>query len=228
MEFIKNFFNQIDLPTILILIVVLTISIVGHEIAHARVAAKYGDDTAKLLGRLSINPIKHIDFIGTLIVPALMYLAGGVLFGWAKPVPVRMQKVFDNGGHKACIAVALAGISYNILLTISATIAFKLVLPLLSNIISSDTLRYFAMAVDMTIRINLILALFNLYPLPQLDGSKVLTYLLDWVGAHDLANKFAGLDRFGFIILAIIILSPLSSIIFSPIYTLVNLFYSII
>ena len=113
--------NSTDFLPILASIIALLIAIIGHEIMHGWVAYKYGDHTAKSAGRLSINPLVHIDPMGSIFVPLMTYylpvlLFGttGFLFGWAKPVPVNMQTVIRNGGYTAAMQVSLAGIAYNL------------------------------------------------------------------------------------------------------------------
>ncbi|BCX79104.1 site-2 protease family protein [Campylobacter sp. 19-13652] len=224
MEFINAITHKLtslDIAEILVLIACLIVSIVGHEIAHGWVAYKFGDSTAKNLNRLSPNPLRHIDIFGTIIVPAAMYLAGGVVLGWAKPVPVRMQTVFNNGKYVGAIAVALAGIAYNLALAAAAFIAIKALIysGSLSDSQSSQTL---INSLFMLLKLNILLALFNLYPLPQLDGYKALAYVLDWAGASALTAKMMELERYGFIILIIIVMSPFSSSIFSPIYATIR------
>ena len=122
--------ESIDLLKILAAVLALAIAIIGHEIGHGLVAYVYGDTTAKNAGRLSINPLIHVDLVGTIIVPATMYflpmlLGGesGFLFGWAKPVPVNMATVIRNGGYNAAMQVDLAGIVYNFTLAVFASIA---------------------------------------------------------------------------------------------------------
>ena len=112
--------ESIDWIELVAAIAALLVAIIGHEIMHGWVAHKYGDNTAKDAGRLSINPISHIDPIGSILVPASMYfipmllgMGGGFLFGWAKPVPVNTQTVINNGGYNAAMQVSLAGIVYN-------------------------------------------------------------------------------------------------------------------
>ena len=105
-------FTNFDPIKVATIVISLIIAIVGH----GYVAYKFGDNTAKSLGRLSINPIKHIDLVGTIIVPLVLYLSTGMIFGWAKPVPVNTYTVVRNGGYKAAIYVSLAGICYNIIL----------------------------------------------------------------------------------------------------------------
>ena len=199
--------DNIDFAQVAILVAVLVISVVGHEIAHGYAAFKFGDLTAKNLGRLSINPIKHVDPLGTIVVPALMYLSTGVTFGWAKPVPINLRTVLYNGGYKAAIIVALAGIAYNLALFALAFCLFKF--------IGFDGA--VAEFVFMLAAVNLVLALFNLYPIPPLDGSKALEYLLRIFGLHGAANWLNSMQRYGFIALVIIVVSPLKDYFFEPI-----------
>ena len=121
--------ESIDLLKIGAAILALAIAIIGHEIGHGLVALAYGDKTAKNAGRLSINPLIHVDLVGTIIVPATMYflpilLGGesGFLFGWAKPVPINMATVIRKGGYNAAMQVDLAGIVYNFTLAVIASI----------------------------------------------------------------------------------------------------------
>ncbi|EAJ5692682.1 site-2 protease family protein [Campylobacter fetus] len=205
--------SNFDAPTIITLVVVLIISVVGHEIAHGFVAFKFKDNTAKNAGRLSINPLKHIDILGTIVVPSLMYLAGGVLFGWAKPVPINTYTVIKNGGYFGAICVSLAGIVYNFLLALASFLLIYF------GIAPEFGLR----AISMLLTINLILGIFNLYPIPPLDGSHALSYVLRIFKFEKLANLYQSLSRYGFIILVILIISPVASYVFSPIYTILDL-----
>lgn len=207
-------FTNIDIENLIALVIALTIAIVGHEIMHGWVAYKFGDNTAKSLGRLSINPIKHIDPLGTIVVPALLYFSAGVTFGWAKPVPVNMNTVLKNGGYKAGIFVALAGIFYNIF----SAILFLFILKTFGNI------GYFlTQLIFLLFAVNLFLGLFNLFPLPPLDGFKALIYALCNFGLQKLANRLYGLEKWGMIILIVIVISPISQYIFAPIYAVFKL-----
>ena len=201
--------DSIDFAQVAILVAVLVISVVGHEIAHGYAAFKFGDLTAKNLGRLSINPIKHVDPLGTIVVPALMYLSTGVTFGWAKPVPINLRTVLYNGGYKAAIIVALAGIAYNLALFALAFCLFKGFEGFFDGAVTEF--------VFMLAAVNLVLALFNLYPIPPLDGSKALEYLLRIFGLHGAANWLNSMQRYGFIALVIIVISPLKDYFFEPI-----------
>lgn len=141
----------------LIILIILLYSIILHEISHGYVAFKLGDPTAKYEGRLTLNPIAHIDPIGTLLLPALSFLTSGFIFGWAKPVLYNPYNL--KNPKKDSIYIALAGPFTNILLALLFTFLYQ------------STLFYpFLFA----LRINLILAFFNLLPIPPLDGSKLL------------------------------------------------------
>lgn len=163
---------------LLISLPVLVFSIVLHEVAHGWAARWQGDNTAYMLGRLTLNPIPHIDPIGSILVPAILSLMpGGLIFGWAKPVPVnpRNFRNFKRGD----IIVSLAGVTVNLLLAIAfifVMAASEWLIRLAPDMISSwSILRAMAMY---GIQINLVLMLFNLIPIPPLDGSHVFYYLL--------------------------------------------------
>ncbi|MGH1600249.1 site-2 protease family protein [Campylobacter majalis] len=202
-------FSSIDIQRLVFLIVSLIIAIVGHEIMHGFIAYKFGDSTAKNLGRLSINPIKHVDPLGTIVVPSLLYFSTGMAFGWAKPVPVNMSVVIRNGGYMAGVYVALAGIFYNLILAITS-------LFLVINFVEflGQDIGYFLFIL---FSVNLFLALFNLYPIPPLDGSKALIYALAMLGYKNIATKISSLERYGMIILVVILISPISDYVFAPI-----------
>lgn len=146
-----------DPLTFILLAIPLLYSIILHELAHGWVADKMGDSTAKRMGRLSLNPIKHLDPIGTL----MLFLFG---FGWAKPVPVNFANLRDQ--RKGLILVSSAGIAVNMLLAFFAFFLFRLVSPASGGVVATF-LYYLA-------QINIILASFNLIPIPPLDGSKIL------------------------------------------------------
>ncbi len=204
------------------IILAFLIAIIGHEIMHGYSAYKLGDNTAKALGRLSINPLKHIDPIGSLLVPSLLFASGAnFLFGWAKPVPINMHTVMKNGGENGAIKVSLAGIAFNF----SLVAVFSLIYLLLGAIPEDnhDALTSFiVMFVVYSIIINAILGFFNLWPVPPLDGSQALKYFAmkhKWYNLVVWMNKLA---PYGFFILIALIATPLSKYLFAPIYWLIS------
>jgi len=233
-----------EIIKIAITIAVLIIAIVGHEIMHGLVAYKYGDHTAKDAGRLSINPIVHIDPIGTIVVPALLYISGsGFLFGWAKPVPINIQTVLSKGGYFAAMAVSLAGIFYNLVLALVASIVFVNYFPMevmneimasnpeastlgvmhyiISKMVEQDPFLYF---VGISLILNLLLAVFNILPIPAFDGAQFITYLSLQLGFEKIAKVYIKLAPYGmFIVLAIFMIGPLQKIlIFEPLNWLMS------
>ena len=163
---------------LLIMLPVLIFSIVLHEVAHGWVARQQGDNTAAMLGRLTLNPIPHIDPVGSLLVPAMLaFLPGGLIFGWAKPVPINPRN-FRNY-KRGDILVSLAGVFVNFLLAIAFTImmAGSEWLLRLAPEMAGSWLVLRGMA-EYGIIINFVLMLFNLIPIPPLDGSHVFAYLL--------------------------------------------------
>jgi Zn-dependent protease len=171
------------LLTALALIPALVIAIVFHEVAHGWTALALGDPTAKEQRRLSLNPIRHIDPVGTLLVPGMLALAGGPIFGWAKPVPV-MKSRLDNPRF-GMMAVAAAGPGTNIVLAAIGAVALGLLMR--AGVTAEGIGGFAAVSLQFFILINLFLAFFNLLPIPPFDGSHVLEGLLprSWARAYD-------------------------------------------
>jgi len=212
--------NSIEIIKIVASILALAIAIIGHEIMHGWVAYKYGDNTAKQAGRLSINPIVHVDLVGTILIPAILYITHApFLFGWAKPVPVNMQTVIRNGGYNAAIAVALAGITYNLILAAF----FATILPMFSQP-QSLIEAFFALFIAQSIMINVVLAVFNLWPIPPLDGSQALLYLTQKFKWYKFAEIYEKIYPYGmFILFAILFIPQLSHILFMPVDWILDL-----
>ncbi len=215
--------ETVDILETLAIILALMLAIIGHEIMHGYVAYRYGDSTAKSLGRLSINPLVHIDLVGTILVPAVLYFSGtSFMFGWAKPVPIQTSTVIQNGGYLAAIHVSLAGIAYNFTLALVSIVIFNL---FSTQTIDSHAAYFIAFFVVQCIKFNIILGLFNLYPLPPLDGSHALTYLSARMGWYKIVDLYTSLERYGMLILILFIATPLSKYFFAPIGYVLKLIF---
>jgi Zn-dependent protease len=182
-------------------IIPLVIAITFHEAAHGFVAHALGDDTAYKLGRVSFNPLRHIDPFGTLMLPALLLLSHSpFLFGYAKPVPVNFRRLREP--RFGMVLVALAGPLTNILLALAAALLFHLV-----DIIPANASQWVVDNLQNMILINVVLAVFNMMPIPPLDGGRVAVGLLP----RPLAVPLSRLEPFGMLILiTILILLPLA------------------
>ena len=228
----------IDIVKIVAAVAALIVAIVGHEIMHGWVAYKYGDNTAKEQGRLSLNPIVHIDFFGTILVPMMMYFipmlfgaSSGLLFGWAKPVPINARTVINNGGYNAAMQVSLAGIAYNLVMATLASIVFTSLMPQglgLRELIANADQFMFLYFIWMLLIINVVLAVFNLLPVPQFDGAHFITYLSLKLGFNKIAEFFIKMEPYGMIIVIIIlVVDPIRNIVLvTPVQFLLKLLLS--
>lgn len=176
----------------------LVVAIVLHEISHGWVANAFGDPTARDLGRLSPNPIRHVDPIGTIVLPLVLAVTGAPVFGWAKPVPVVAQRMRNPRLHM--MLVALAGPGMNLLLALIGGIVWALVRP--EEPTPEPGLLFLLLNLRNFIIINLFLAVFNLLPIPPFDGGHVVEGLLP----RRLARHWAKLGRFGFVLLIFLLL----------------------
>lgn len=216
--------DNVKLLEISATVLALMLAIIGHEIMHGYVAYRYGDNTAKNQGRLSINPIVHVDLVGTIIVPAVLFFSGApFMFGWAKPVPIFIPTVIRNGGYKAAIHVSLAGIAYNFTL---ALVCAGL-LSFFHDLREVDSyIEYFAIYfLIQSLIYNVVLGLFNLYPIPPLDGSHALTYFGIIMGWTALVRLYESMERYGMFILLLFIATPLSKYFFMPIRYVIGWLY---
>jgi Zn-dependent protease len=171
------------------------VAITFHEAAHGYVAFHFGDDTAKKAGRITLNPLKHIDLFGTVILPALLFLTAGFLFGYAKPVPVTYGQL--RNPRWDMVWVAAAGPAMNVALALISTV-------LLSGIglLEGENAAVAGNALLLSIKLNLILAIFNILPLPPLDGSKVLAAFLP----EAAVRPYLSFGRFGMTLLLLLLL----------------------
>jgi Zn-dependent protease len=191
-------------------------AITVHEVAHGWVASKLGDQTAKMLGRLTLNPVKHIDPIGTVLVPIILLYVGNFIFGWAKPVPVDWRNLRQPRRDMAIVAVA--GPFTNLLMLVGWVLLAKLVFETGAHY-GSVAAQLFAMC-QAGIMINALLMLLNMLPIPPLDGSRVVSAVLP----PALAYRYNQLERFGLIILVILLATQiLGRILGPPLYALLGL-----
>lgn len=192
---------NISLYDLSVWVLPLLLAITFHEAAHGFVARRLGDDTASQLGRVSFNPLRHIDPFGTVILPAMLLFAHSpFLFGYAKPVPVNFRKL--NNPKLDMVWVALAGPATNIVLALAAALAIH-ALPF----VPAGSAQWIADNLKNAILINAVLAVFNMMPIPPLDGGRVAVGLLP----RPLALPLARLEPFGMLILiALLILLPLA------------------
>ena len=180
-------------------------SIVLHEVMHGYVADKLGDGTARRAGRLTLNPVKHIDPVGTIILPlALLIISrGGMVFGWAKPVPINPLNTLNP--KRTMGLTALAGPMTNLVLAILCTLALALLPHSPGMLPSGGILTPISIMLQGGLVINVVLTVFNLIPVPPLDGGRVLVWLLP----DDMAKSVAKIEPYGmFIIFGLLILNP--------------------
>lgn len=190
-------------------IIVLIMSAAAHEYMHGWMADRLGDPTAKLAGRLTLNPIKHLDLFGSLILPFLMIVSGiGFAFGWAKPVPYNPHNLRDKRFGQAKVAVA--GPLANLIIAVFLALVWRF-MPI-TNMTFSGLLM-------IAIYINLLLMIFNLVPIPPLDGSKILATFLP----PKLAMKYLSWERYGFLLVVLFVVFG-----FSLIIPVINWLFSIL
>jgi Zn-dependent protease len=180
-------------------------AITVHETAHGWMALQLGDKTAMMLGRLTLNPIRHIDPLGTILIPGLMYMMAGFMFGWAKPVPVTWQNLKQP--KRDMVLVAAAGPAANLLMAVLWALTIRIGLAL------GDTGLALVFMGVAGIFINTVLMVLNLLPLPPLDGGRVMTGLLP----GPLAYKFSRIEPYGFFILVGLLVTGLLGVILWPV-----------
>ncbi len=209
-------------------IVPLVFAIVFHEISHGWVANAFGDPTAKELGRLSPNPIRHVDPVGTVALPMILAVSGAPVFGWAKPVPVVAARMRNPRLHM--MLVALAGPGMNFLLALIAVFGLALMLPP-SQPLGPGSL-FLLKNLENFLVINIFLAVFNLLPIPPFDGGHVVEGLLP----RPAARRYASLGRFGFpLLIVLLVVVPMvwpsanivERVVVPPVRALIEVYYAL-
>lgn len=200
------------ITSVVVIIIILLFSVIFHEVAHGLVADKLGDPTARYAGRLTLNPVPHIDLFGSILLPAILYLTGLPIFGAAKPVPVNYFNL--SNVRRDMFLVAFAGPATNLILASVGAVAFR-IFPGLSDMGEQLLLQM--------IYINILLAVFNSLPIPPLDGSKMLASILGYID-HNLMYRLLDFERFGFILLILLIMIPgvLGSVLLPPVTGILN------
>ena len=212
-----NFYTIIQVITVAALPLLFAITL--HEAAHGWIASKFGDQTAMMMGRVSLNPAKHIDPLGTVIIPMTMLILGGFIFGWAKPVPVTWQNLRNPKRDMAFVAIA--GPAANFLMAIFWAMIAKICMLTLggaTNEILKTTMTFLYLAANFGITINCVLLVLNLLPIPPLDGSRVVSSVLPPHAAY----LYAKVEPYGiWILLALLVFGILGQILWPPIKFLV-------
>ena len=203
--------SNIDFVQVFVAVVVLICSLTVHETAHAWTADRLGDPTARLLGRISLNPAVHVELFGTIIFPLIALIGNVPVLGWAKPVPVNVSRLGEHWKRKYML-IAAAGPASNVLLATIASVVLRLLPTALLEPTLEAALAPLIVFLRASVVLNVFLAVFNMVPVPPLDGGNVLAGLL----RGPVANLYDRLRPYGFIILYGLMFSGILATIISP------------
>ena len=196
---------------------VLLFSLTVHETAHAWIADRFGDPTARKLGRVSLNPLVHVDLIGTVLLPVVALATGAPLIGWAKPVPVDVRQL--RNPRRDYILVAAAGPASNLAIALAAAIVLLIVPVQPQTLNEANVSAPIATMLSQLMQLNVLLAVFNMIPIPPLDGGNVMSGLLP----YRLASSFNKIRPYGFLLLyALIISGGFNYLVVSPTRVIVS------
>ena len=202
---------NIDFVQVFISFLVLLFSLTVHEAAHAWSADRLGDATARMLGRVSLNPAVHVDPIGTVLFPLIALLTNLPVIGWAKPVPVNILNLHKNWREKYMV-IAAAGPASNIVLAVIASLVLRAIAPASADALEDGQVSPLATVLESAIYINVLLAVFNMVPVPPLDGGNVLAGLL----RGPVGEAFERIRPYGFMILYGLMLTGVLSALITP------------
>jgi len=205
-----------DIASAALWVIPLLLALVCHEWAHGYAAFRLGDDTAASLGRLTLNPIAHIDPIGTILLPGLLFMSGAPMFGWAKPVPVAFNRLRDP--VRGMALVAAAGPCMNLVLAVASALIYRLLssgafgIPMAAGPDSFAVAQPVAIMCVYSIQLNVLLAVLNMLPIPPLDGGRVAVGLLP----YEYSQRVAALEPYGMIIVVVLLMTGMLSVILGP------------
>jgi len=205
----------IDVPSLVIALLVLIFSLTVHEAAHAWSASRLGDDTARRLGRVSLNPVVHTDPIGTLLLPVIAMATGAPLIGWAKPTPVNPRNFRQP--RRDSIIVTAAGPASNLVIAIVAAAALRMMPAATPSFSEVEIALPLTMIAGEALMLNVLLAVFNLLPIPPLDGGQILMALLP----PSVSARLGFLYQYGFLILMGLLMTGVLGALIGPPYYVV-------
>lgn len=191
--------------SIVFYMIALLIATIGREIFRGLMALRYGDETPRIAQRITLNPLKHLDIFGTILIPfALIIMGANFIFGYAKPMPINFTNIQQQTGFKGCVYVALSGTFFNLFNAFFFVVLIKLMLQY--NIVSEKNI--ILQFLIILVYVNIIIAIFNLLPLPPFDGAKILAYLGLWFNIAMFARWYNNLEKYGMILIILVLLLP--------------------